>query len=136
MLVLLTHHHLLVLATEASITQKSSIKKSENVKNRKYLADCELLHVDFKPVIWEVFGMPSDYFCDLFSSLARQISTLSKIDLSIIYSYWQKKFSFTLQLYNARLLINACMLILDKSANDFSRSDMNNCALEMSMFEQ
>ena len=100
------------------------------------LTDCELLHVDFKPVIWEVFGMPSDYFCDLFSSLARQISTLSKIDLSIIYSYWQKKFSFTLQLYNARLLINACMLILDKSANDFSRSDMNNCALEMSMFEQ
>lgn len=113
--------------TEASTSQRSSIKKSEYVKNRKYLADCELLHVDFKPVIWEVFGMPSDYFCDLFSLLARQISNLLKIDLSIIYSYWQKKISFTLQLYNARLLINACMHILDKSANDCSRSDMTDC---------
>ena len=80
--------------------------------------------------------MPSDYFCDLFSLLARQISTLSKIDFSIIYSYWQKKFSFTLQLYNARLLINACMFILDKSANDVSRSDMNDCILEMGLFKQ
>ena len=53
-----------------------------------------------------------------------------------LYSYWQKKFSFTLQLYNARLLIIAFTLIIVKSANDFSRSDMNNCALEMSMFEQ
>ena len=61
--------------TEASTSQKSSIKKSEYVKNRKYLADCELLHVDFKPVIWEVFGMPSDYFCDLFSLLATNLES-------------------------------------------------------------
>ena len=119
---------------EASIIQKPSIKKSEGVKNRKYLADCERLHIDFKPVIWEVFGMPSDHFCELFSALARQISSLSRIELSIIFSYWQKKFSFNLQLYNARLLINACMHILDKNANDGSRSDIDNCVLEIGMF--
>ena len=45
-------------------------------------------------------------------------------------SFWQKKFSFTLQLYNARLLNNACMHILDKNANDYGRSKLNNSVLE------
>ena len=80
--------------------------------------------------------MPSDYFCDLFSSLSKQIAHISRIDISIIHSFWQKKFSFILQLYNARLLHNACMHILDKNANDYSRSDLNNQVLEEnSMFE-
>ena len=118
------------------MTQKSSIDKSEYTKNRKYLADCERLNIVFKPIIWEVFGMPSDYFCDLFSSLSKQIAQISRIDISIIHSFWQKKFSFILQLYNARLLNNACMHILDKNANDYSRSDLNNQVLEEnSMFE-
>ena len=116
--------------TNASMSQKSSIEKSEYNKNHKYLADCERLNIGFKPVIWEIFGMPSDYFCELFSILVKQISHISKIEVSIIHSFWQKKFSFTLQLYNARLLNNACMHILDKNANDYSRSDLNNQVLE------
>ena len=115
---------------DASVTQKSSIDKSEYTKNRKYLADCERLNIVFKPIIWEVFGMPSDYFCDLFASLSKQIAHISRIDISIIHSFWQEKFSFILQLYNA------CMHILDKNANDYSRSDLNNQVLEEnSMFE-
>ena len=74
--------------------------------------------------------MPSNYFCDMFSLLVKQIAHISRIEISIVHSFWQKKFSFILQLYNARLLHNACMYILDKHANDYSRSDLNNQVLE------
>ena len=77
---------------EASTTQKYSLFYCEEQKKRKYQKNCEELNIQFLPVVWEVFGMPSDTFCDIFSKLVKSISSISKIEPSSFILIGKKDF--------------------------------------------
>ena len=60
--------------------------------------------VDFKPLAMEMCGAVSDTFICFFKALALAAADANDMPYCIMYAYWQKRVSTTMQKYNAKIL--------------------------------
>jgi len=79
----------------------------EKNKFDKYAAAYRNVGIDFKPLAMEMHGATSDIFMKFFRELASAIVEENDIPYCIIFSYWQRRVSTTLQKYNAKVLHHA-----------------------------
>jgi len=76
----------------------------ETNKITKYEAAYRAVGVDFKPLAMEMFGAVSDTFISFFKALALAAADANDMPYCIMYAYWQKRVSTTMQKYNAKIL--------------------------------
>ena len=84
-------------------------------KNTKYLQRCTEIGASFMPMAFESFGAASDQVMDVMKRLVSRAAESTNIPFSILYSYWKKRFSTTLQVQNTRILLMASTSILAQS---------------------
>ena len=94
--------------------EKYALSLLEQRKTEKYAQAYRRVGIDFKPLAFEMFGATSDVFTKLFKNLTRAAADLNDIPYSVMFSYWQRRISTTIQLYNAKI-INLSQLKLSRS---------------------
>ena len=75
----------------------------ETNKFTKYLAAYRAAGVDFMPLTFEMLGETSDLFMKFLKKLVASASDANNIHYSIMFNYWQKRLSITMQRYNAKI---------------------------------
>ena len=48
-------------------------------------------------------------------------SEANHVPYSVLLNYWRKRFSVTFQSFNARLIIQACLVLFDNGGGNFER---------------
>jgi hypothetical protein len=76
-------------------------------KITKYAADYRNAGIDFMPLTFEMLGETSDLFIKFLKKLVVCAADVNNIHYSIMFAYWQKRLSTTLQRYNAKILYMA-----------------------------
>jgi hypothetical protein len=94
--------------------EKYALSLLEQRKIEKYAQAYRRVGIDFKPLAFEMFGATSDIFTKLFKNLTRAAADLNDIPYSVMFSYWQRRISTTIQMYNAKI-INLSQLKLSRS---------------------
>ena len=89
---------------QSSYISKHVIGILETNKNTKYAAGYREMGVDFMPLAFEMHGAISDSFTKFFKKLIKSAAEVNDIHYCIMFSYWQKRMSTTMQKYNAKIL--------------------------------
>ncbi len=74
---------------------------AEKRKNDKYLTKCRENGVDFKPIVFDAFGLPSQTTADLISKLVKRAAEVSSIPHYVLSFYWKKRISMESELQTA-----------------------------------
>ena len=98
-----------------------------NRKNAKYLQRCTEIGASFMPMAFETFGAVSEEAMGVVAKLVQKVSDVTKIPYSILFNYWKKRLSTTMQVQNARILVNATRDILGR--NDRQEEEFDAAAL-------
>jgi hypothetical protein len=92
-----------------AITDTASVKRgnivdvggaardAEMQKNRKFLARCIAVDIEFIPLAFELGGLWGDSLKKDFKKTIAAAAELKKIDISFIENYWTKRIAITLQ---------------------------------------
>lgn len=103
---------------EQSFTNKNfAIENAERLKTTKYNQACIEQNVDFLPLVFEMFGEPSNTTIKIIQQFVKKASAVSKIPYHILMFYWKKRISTTLQKMNAAILSFGCNYIFNKQNN-------------------
>ena len=81
-----------------------AIDSREEDKMKKYEERCRQIDSKFMPLAFEIYGSCSKNFEKLLSKIVHQASQLNHIPYSCLLSYWKKRISTTLQVYNVRII--------------------------------
>ena len=73
-------------------------------KLRKYAAAYREAGVDFMPLTCEMLGATSDLFIKFLKKLVAFAADVNNIHYSVMFNYWQKRLSITMQRYNAKII--------------------------------
>jgi hypothetical protein len=84
-----------------------ALKEMEKKKNDKYSEGCQEIGHDFMPMCFEIHGTTSEDFEKLFAKIVKIAAENREAPYNVLYSYWRKKLSTVLQVYNAKCLITA-----------------------------
>ena len=76
----------------------------EDNKITKYAAGYRNIGVDFLPLSFEMLGEVSDRVITFFKKLVAAAADVTDIHYSILFNYWKKRISTTMQKYNAKIL--------------------------------
>ena len=93
-----------------------------------------MIDSDFMPMAFEIYGACSEKFEDFLKKMAGESSfrcescSLFCVDL---LNYWRKRFSVTLQTFNARLITQAYLVIFDNGGGNLERDFSSARASEM-----
>jgi hypothetical protein len=98
-------------------TEKYALSLLETNKIEKYTEDYRNVGIDFMPLAFEMFGATSDLFDKLFKKLTRAAADANDLPYSVMFSYWQRRLSTTLQIYNAKIINLSQLKILRSSGN-------------------
>ena len=79
------------------------------------------------PMAFETFGAVSEEAMGVVAKLVQKASDVTKIPFSILFNYWKKRLSTTMQVQNARILVNATRDILGR--NDRQEEEFDAAAL-------
>ena len=77
----------------------------------------------FMPMVIETFGVASEETMGMLAKLVSRAHEATNVPYSILFTYWMKRISTTLQVHNARIVIGATRKIL-------SRTDRNDEAFD------
>ena len=91
-----------------------TLRLLHNRKNAKYLRRCTEIGASFMPMAFETFGAASEEAMGVVAKLVQKASDVTKIPYSILFNYWKKRLSTTMQVQNARILVNATRDILGR----------------------
>ena len=100
----------IVMACAQSYVQQAcsedgyAMKYMEKIKNDKYKVLYRNVGVDFMPFLLEVHGAIADDALKFIKKLASAIAELHDIPYCIMFSYWQRRISTSLQRANAKLM--------------------------------
>ena len=86
---------------------KFVLDQLESNKNTKYKEGYRNIGVDFMPLTFEMHGQTSDTFIEFFKKLVTAAADTNNIHYCVMYNYWQKRISTTMQKYNAKIMNNA-----------------------------
>lgn len=96
----------------AAREKHATLKNRERYKNDKYLQRCININKSFMPMAFESFGAASEGSLKLMANLVSRASELTSIPYSVLLSYWRKRISTTLQVQNARIIMEASARLL------------------------
>ena len=96
-----------------------TISKLTYVQNRRYKLQCDQLGVSFLPAAMEIFGNTAPPVLELIKSLSARASEISFIPHATLYSYWLKRFSTTIQMGNARFLLDSANRMTTRHRSTF-----------------
>ena len=99
-------------------TRGEAIVCAEKRKNDKYLTKCRANNIDFKPIVFDAFGLPSKTTVEFITSLVKRASEVSSIPHYVLSFYWKKRISMALQRANSRLLIQSQQRIYKKFVDE------------------
>ena len=80
----------------------------------------------FMPMAFEIYGACSGKFEDFLKKMVKAASPYSEL-----LNYWRKRFSVTLQTFNARLITQAYLVIFDNGGGNLERDFSSARAFEM-----
>ena len=89
-----------------------AIKDKEKLKNVKYSQRCQMIDSEFMPMAFEIYGACSEKFEDFLKKMVKAASDANHVPYSVLLNYWRKRFSVTLQTFNARLITQALLYYL------------------------
>ena len=89
-----------------------TLRQLHNRKIEKYLRRCTEIGASFMPMAFETFGAVSEEAMGVIGRLVTLASNIINIPYSVLFSYWKKRISTTLQVQNARILETAASTIL------------------------
>ena len=92
---------------QSAHVQNYALSLLEHNKIVKYAAAYRNVGVDFKPLALEMHGATSATFTKFLKELTSAAAKENDIPYGIMYSYWQRRISTTLQKYNAKVLQSA-----------------------------
>ena len=90
-----------------------AIKTREKYKEDKYKNRCQQIDRKFMPLAFEIYGSCSEKVDSLIKSLVHRAASLNNIPYSVLLSYWRRRIATTLQVYNARIIYEACVTLND-----------------------
>ena len=108
-----------------------AIKDKEKLKNDKYSQRCQMIDSDFMPMAFEIYGACSEKFEDFLKKMVKAASDANHVPYSVLLNYWRKRFSVTLQTFNARLITQAYLVIFDNGGRNLERDFSSARAFEM-----
>mmetsp|Transcript_30481 Transcript_30481/g.56778 ORF Transcript_30481/g.56778 Transcript_30481/m.56778 type:complete len:134 (+) Transcript_30481:84-485(+) len=115
-----------VIEALISETEGHDMYHLESFKLSKYFEPYRRVGVYFKPIGAEMHGVITKNFQWLFQKLVTKAAEKSHIPYGILYSYWQKRMSTTLQKSNAKVL----HLAEQKGAREIGTTPgINDCIL-------
>ena len=106
-------------------------KDKEKLKNDKYSQRCQTIDSDFMPMAFEIYGACSGKFEDFLKKMVKAASDANHVPYSVLLNYWRKRFSVTLQTFNARLITQAYLVIFDNGGGNLERDFSSARAFEM-----
>ena len=107
----------------ASNTPHYTLRRLHDAKNAKYLQRCTEIGASFMPMAFETYGAASEEVMGVMAKLVKLAHQATSIPYSVLFSYWKKRISTTLQVQNARIVTRAATKIL-------SRTDRNDEAFD------
>lgn len=99
-------------------TRGEAIACAEKRKNDKYLTKCRANSIDFKPIVFDAFGLPSKTTVEFITNLVKRASEVSSIPHYVLSFYWKRRISMALQRANSRLLIQSQQRIYKKFVDE------------------
>ena len=99
----------------AANTPQYTLRLLHNRKNDKYLHRCAEIGASFMPMAFETFGAASEETMGVIGKLVKVASALTAIPYSVLFNYWKKRISTTMQVQNARILATAARIILSRN---------------------
>jgi hypothetical protein len=90
-----------------------AIKTRGKYKEDKYKNRCQQIDRKFMPLAFEIYGSCSEKVDSLIKSLVHRAASLNNIPYSVLLSYWRRRIATTLQVYNARIINQACVTLND-----------------------
>ena len=106
-----------------------AIKDKEKLKNDKYSQRCQMIDSEFMPMAFEIYGDCSEKFDDFLKKMVKTASEVNHVPYSVLLNYWRKRFSVTLQTFNARLITQGYLVIFDNGGGNLERDSLR--AFEM-----
>ena len=70
-----------------------------------------MIDSDFMPMAFEIYGACSEKFEDFLKKMVKAASDANHVPYSVLLNDWRKRFSVTLQTFNARLITQAYLVI-------------------------
>ena len=67
------------------------------------------------PMAFETFGAASEETMGVIGNLVKLATALTGIPYSVLFNYWKKRISTTMQVQNARILATAARSILSRN---------------------
>ena len=107
-----------------------AIKDKEKLKNDRYSIRCQI-DSDFMPMAFEIYGACSGKFEDFLKKMVKAASDANNVPYSVLLNHWRKRFSVTLQTFNARLITQAYLVIFDNGGGNLERDFNSARAFEM-----
>ena len=99
----------------AANTPHHTLRLLHNRKNEKYLHRCAEIGASFMPMAFETFGAASEETMGVIGNLVKLATALTGIPYSVLFNYWKKRISTTMQVQNARILATAARSILSRN---------------------
>ena len=87
-------------------------------RKKENLTKCSEHGFDFKPIVFDAFGLPSQTTADFISKLVKRAAEVSSLPHYALSFYWKKRISMALQRANSRLLIQAQQKIYNRSVEE------------------
>lgn len=101
--------------SRAARTPHHTLRQLHNRKLEKYVGRCTEIGASFMPMAFETFGAVSEEAMGVIGRLVTLASNITSIPYSVLFSYWKKRISTTLQVQNARILETAASTILSRT---------------------
>ena len=73
------------------------------------------------PMAFEIYGACSKTFDEFLCSVVKIASEINSIPYSVLLSYWRRRISTTLQIYNARLINEGYLRLFDNGGGNLHR---------------
>ena len=71
---------------------------------------------NFMPMAFEIYGTCAEKFESFLKKMVKAASAVNHVPDSVLLNYWRKRFSVTLQTFNARLITRAYLELFDNAS--------------------
>jgi hypothetical protein len=88
----------------SSHTPNHVLNLLETQKNAKHKDNYRAVGIDFKPLTFEMHGATSETFIKFFKTLVKSAADVNNMHYCVMYNYWQKRISTTMQRFNAKII--------------------------------
>jgi hypothetical protein len=113
------------LSLKVAATSRRAANRRHREKNAKYLHLAESSNLEFLPLVFEISGAMHDETLSFFASLAKTVSEQKKIPQSVLFRFFMKSLSISLQR-------NIAQAINDKASHILSGKSVSEPAYDES----